>query len=119
LPYVNLAILLALAGEDYSGVVEVQKPGRQEIKGEAFRTYLMNLKKHHGKIKPDWTTKNEPFLPKGEWVIQEKSIFYDTDWFKEHRKDYIRRCNHWRRDGPYLISKLTDFREGSPGQNTV
>jgi len=94
LPYVNLAILLALAGEDYSGVIEPQKPNRQEIGGETFRSFLTNLKRQHDSIKPSWTIRRESFLPAGEWIIIEKNIFYDTDWFKEFRKDYIRKCSH-------------------------
>ncbi|NLI94002.1 MAG: histone deacetylase [Peptococcaceae bacterium] len=94
LPYVNMAILLALAGEDYSGVIEPQKPERKEIGGDTFRSYLVNLKRQNENIRPNWTLKKETFLPAGEWVIQEKNIFYDTDWFKEHRKDYVRKCDH-------------------------
>lgn len=94
LPYVNMAILLALAGEDYSGVIEPQKPNRQEIGGETFRSFLMNLKRQNESIKPSWTTRRESFLPAGDWIIIEKNLFYDTDWFKEYRKDYIRKCSH-------------------------
>jgi len=94
LPYVNLAILLALAGEDYTGVIEPQKPERREIGGETVRSYLHNLKRQNQNIKPNWTLHKEAFLPAGAWVLREKSIFYDTDWFKEYRKDYIRKCDH-------------------------
>lgn len=94
LPYVNMAILLALAGEDYSGVIEPQKPSRREIGGEPFRSFLTNLKRQHDKVKPSWSMKKEQFLPAGDWVYLEKGIFYDTDWFKEERKDYLRKCNH-------------------------
>ncbi|RNC28816.1 MAG: Histone deacetylase-like amidohydrolase [Candidatus Dichloromethanomonas elyunquensis] len=94
LPYVNLAILLALAGEDYSGVIEPQKLQRREIGGETFRSYLLNLKRQNENIRPNWTLKKESCFPAGEWVCIEKNIFYDTDWFQEYRKDYIRKCNH-------------------------
>lgn len=94
LPYVNMAILLALAGEDYSGVIEPQKPQRSEIKGETFKAYLTALKNQHKNIYPQWNIKKESFLPEGDWVLLEKSIFYDTDWFKEYRKDYIRKCDN-------------------------
>lgn len=94
LPYVNMAILLALAGEDYSGVIEPQKPKRPEVGGEAFRNYLTDLKRKHESVSPTWITKKERFLPAGEWIYLEKNIFYDTDMFQEHRQEYIRQCAH-------------------------
>lgn len=94
LPYVNMAILLALAGEDYSEIIESQKPQRPEIGGKTFFTFLDNLKKQHDSIKPNWIMKKEQGLPAGDWTYSEKTIFYDTDWFKEHRKDYVRKCKH-------------------------
>lgn len=94
LPYVNMAIFLALAGEDYSGVIEPQKLSRQEIGGEPFRTFITNLKRQHDNSNPRWTIKQEHFLPTGDWVYYKKSIFYDTDWFTEERQNYIRKCEH-------------------------
>jgi acetoin utilization deacetylase AcuC-like enzyme len=94
LPYVNLAILLSLAGEDYSGVIEPQKPQRQEIGGQIFRSYLSNLKRQHDNIKPSWVIEKNHSFPRGDWIHLERNIFYDTDYFNEHRNDYIRKCNH-------------------------
>jgi acetoin utilization deacetylase AcuC-like enzyme len=94
LPYINLAILLSLAGEDYSGIIEPQKPQRQEIGGQAFRSFLSNIKRQHDNIKPSWVIKKDQSLPAGDWIHLERNIFYDTDYFNEHRKDYIRKCNH-------------------------
>lgn len=94
LPYINMAILLALAGEDYSGVIESQKPQRSEVGGEAFRTFLTSLKQQHDDTKVNWVKRKEPYLPTGDWVYFEKSIFYDTDWFKENRREYVRKCDH-------------------------
>lgn len=94
LPYVNMAILLALAGEDYSGVIEPQKNKRQVIGGTSFRSYLKNLKHQHDNTKPAWDYRKEKFLPEGTWVYREKSIYYDTDWFQEQRQEYIRQCRH-------------------------
>ncbi|MFA6808475.1 MAG: histone deacetylase [Eubacteriales bacterium] len=94
LPYVNMAIFLALAGEDYSGVIEPQKLERDVIGGKPFISYLKNLKNEYAKIEPNWTVKKESFLPKGDWVYTEKGTFYDTDWFKEYRKDYVKKCDN-------------------------
>ncbi len=108
LPYVNLAILLALAGEDYSGVIEPQKPNRQEIGGETFRSFLTNLKRQHDSIKPSWTIRRESFLPAGEWIIIEKNIFYDTDWFKEFAQRLYPEMQPLRRNRPDLKPEPND-----------
>lgn len=94
LPYVNLAIFLALAGEDYSEVIEPQHSTRKIVGGETFRNYLTDLKRQNRHAKPNWRYSAEKFLPEGEWVNLEKAIYYDTNWFKEVRKDYVRKCDH-------------------------
>lgn len=92
LPYVNMAILLALAGEDYSNVIETQKPQRDEIKGKTFLSFYQSLRKEAESVHPQWHIRNESFLPSGDWVYQERNVFYDTEWFQENRKEYVRKC---------------------------
>lgn len=94
LPYVNLAIFLALAGEDYSGVIEPQKPRRPLVNPESFKGYLKDLKDQHRRVKPNWTIRVDKNLPKGKWVYIPHSVYYDTEGFQEIRKDWIRLCNH-------------------------
>ncbi|MDA8227641.1 MAG: histone deacetylase [Desulfitobacterium hafniense] len=94
LPYVNLAIFLALAGEDYNGVTEPQKPKRPVVNINSFKSYLKDLKAQNERLKPNWTIKDEPFLPKGKWAYIPRSIYYDTEGFQELRHDRIRLCNH-------------------------
>lgn len=112
LPYINMAILLALAGEDYSGVIEPQKPVDKEIGGTAVRTYLNGLKKQQEAVDPYWNYRNDHFLPGGNWVYLEKSTYYDTDEFKENRKDYIRVCNHCGGTVLSMTQKLSAFQKG-------
>ncbi|HHV65050.1 MAG TPA: histone deacetylase [Peptococcaceae bacterium] len=112
LPYVNLAILLALAGEDYSGVIEPQKIKRQVVGGEVFRSYLKNLKKQHDMTKPAWDYRKEKFLPQGNWVYREKSIFYDTEYFQEYRQEYIRECEHCGGTVLIITQNLQTYRRG-------
>ncbi|NLL51552.1 MAG: histone deacetylase [Peptococcaceae bacterium] len=96
LPYVNLAILLALAGEDYSGVREPQKINRRVLGGEKVRSYIDDLYKYFQQIKPNWryAQGQNKHLPAGKWVSVEKEIFYDTEMFREQRHDLIRECQH-------------------------
>jgi acetoin utilization deacetylase AcuC-like enzyme len=96
LPYVNLAILLALAGEDYSGVIEPQKMNRRVLSGESVRSYIDDLHNRFRQIEARWRFADGRALrlPAGNWVEMEKDIYYDTEGFKEHRTDYIRECRH-------------------------
>jgi len=94
LPYVNLAIVLALAGEDYQGVIEPQKPRYPQKGSNAFKGFLKELKEQYGRIRLEWNFRNDSFLPKGKWVYYPHSVYYDTEGFREIRKDWIRQCNH-------------------------
>lgn len=92
LPYVNLAILLALAGEDYSGVVETKRPTRPEVPLNQLRPYLQKLKKEYQRVQPNWVWKREPYLPAGNWAYLPHTIYYDTEGFQELRYDRVRQC---------------------------
>ncbi|MGI1658830.1 MAG: histone deacetylase family protein [Desulfitobacterium sp.] len=94
LPYVNLAIVLALAGEDYSGVIEPQKPRHPQTGTQAFKGFIKELKEQYRRAKPDWMIRTESFLPLGRWIYYPHSVYYDTEGFQEVRKDWIRQCNH-------------------------
>lgn len=94
LPYVNLAILLALAGEDYQHVREPQKLVRPSLELSVIKPYIQELRKQHQKSSPDFTIQNKPSFPQGNWVYIPHSVYYDTEGFQENRQDYIRKCNH-------------------------
>lgn len=94
LPYVNLAILLALAGEDYHHVREPQKLDRPVLNLAQLKPFLDELKKQQQTIKPSFTTRSKTFFPKGNWIYSPCSVYYDTDGLEETRHDYIRQCNH-------------------------
>ena len=94
LPYVNLAILLALAGEDYHHVREPQKLDRPVLTLETLKPYLQQLKKQHQTLKPNFTIQNKAFFPQGNWIYIPHNVYYDTEGFQETRHDYIRQCSH-------------------------
>jgi acetoin utilization deacetylase AcuC-like enzyme len=94
LPYVNLAILLALAGEDYHHVREPQKLERPVLSLAILKPYLQGLKQQHQTIKPNFTIQNKAFFPEGNWIYIPHSVYYDTEGFQENRHDYIRQCGH-------------------------
>ncbi|MHB8126210.1 MAG: histone deacetylase family protein [Desulfitobacteriaceae bacterium] len=94
LPYVNLAILLAMAGEDYSNVLESAQPTRSQVPFTTLKTYLQDLKNQHQKVKSQWTVREGGFLPKGKWIHIPNPVYYDTEGFQESRHDFIRQCEH-------------------------
>lgn len=94
LPYVNLAILLSLAGEDYREVVEPQKPRRATVNQGALKTYVEELKKQYKNTKIPWAAREEAFLPSGKWFYFPHSVYYDTEGFQEHRRDWVRQCHN-------------------------
>jgi acetoin utilization deacetylase AcuC-like enzyme len=94
LPYINLAILLALAGEDYSNVVESAHINRPQITFSEFKMYIKNLQIKHRQAKTDWIVQEESRLPQGKWAVIPHPVYYDTEGFQERRYDYVRLCNH-------------------------
>lgn len=94
LPYVNMSIILALAGLDYSGVKEPDYwPGRfKETAGhrEQVRRLVQELRQrweNRDKVSPD--SKNIA----GGYFQRRKHIFYDTDYIEENQLEKIRLCH--------------------------
>ena len=94
LPYVNLAILLALAGEDYSGVVEAKRPTRPEVPLSRIKPYIHELKREYDQVQANWLWRAEASLPGGYWAYIPRTIYYDTEGFQEMRYDRVRQCSH-------------------------
>lgn len=94
LPYVNMAIILALAGLDYRYVRESVKPTRPQLNFSTFKHYCEELKSLNVQARPSWLMKDAPFLPTGKWYHVPRSIYYDTTGFQEICYDWIRQCSH-------------------------
>lgn len=94
LPYVNTAIILAMAGLDYSCVQEpdftpgmfVQASRDRQVLDEIVKTQLEN-----------WA--NRDFLVEeavdryGDYYRHKKNIFYDTDMIQETQEESVRLCS--------------------------
>lgn len=94
LPYVNLAILLALAGEEFQQVREPQPQTQTPLTLSSFKHYLKTLRQEHERVTPHWPIEKKPFLPMGNWISLPHSVYYDTEGFQETRHDTIRQCSH-------------------------
>lgn len=98
LPYVNLGLLLALAGLDYS---RVQEPGGGRPR--EGRTLLNQVAETCTEVRRLWKTRNEVDLKEifgtGPFFERRRQIYYDTDHIYENQQEYIRLCSScpgWR-----------------------
>lgn len=92
LPYVNLGIILALAGMDYTHVVE---PDYQPEKLRQSSNVTDHIKRTANIINGYWEKRHEMREKAGKpGTIQERhrEIFYDTDNIFERQKEKIRIC---------------------------
>ena len=92
LPYVNLGIILAMAGIDYSKVVE---PDYDYNKLEQSSNIIDKIKKTTDTINSIWNQKDalrEKSGKNGEIKETQKEVFYDTDNIFEQQKEKIRIC---------------------------
>lgn len=95
LPYVNMAIILSLAGLDYSNVREPDFwPGR-------FKETLQHteqVKSLTDELLKQWKNRDTASARKGKTVngyyVREKAIFYDTDYIEEHQVEKLKICNN-------------------------
>jgi acetoin utilization deacetylase AcuC-like enzyme len=94
LPYVNVAIILALLGMDYSRVLE---PDGQRDLVPPPPGALELVKKEVAYLRGVWAKRREIDLDKifgtAPYYRRERRIYYDTDDILEHQVDQIKRCN--------------------------
>ncbi|MDD4335623.1 MAG: histone deacetylase [Desulfotomaculaceae bacterium] len=95
LPYVNMAIILALAGLDYSGVREPDYwPGRFKESAdmaqgvERLVDELLQRWEMRDRISPDAKRIS------GNYYTRQKHIFYDTDYIEENQTEQLRLCDN-------------------------
>ena len=92
LPYVNLGIILAMAGIDYAGVVE---PDYNPDRLKQSVSITDKIKKTTDQINAFWEHRHamrEEGGKVGEFKIRHREIFYDTDNILERQKESIRIC---------------------------
>ena len=93
LPYVNTGIILAMAGLDYSCVMEPDfKPGMfvqaardRQVLEEVVATQLENWKNRDKLVEAE-------AAKHGDFYRRKKQIFYDTDMVQEFQEETVRMC---------------------------
>lgn len=120
LPYMNLGIILAMAGLDYSNVYE---PDYDKEKLKQSKDITEHIKKTSQIVLNKW--KNKDTLArkkfKGIEIVQKsKQIYYDTDGILENQVQHFKRCDkcsgiNWiesKADNSYHILAVTIPRDG-------
>ncbi len=92
LPYVNLGIVLAMAGLDYSHVREPGFDPERVRQGHKITEYVKRLCEDVRKL-----AKNPPRQQRGgemigEWFVRRKTLYYDTDHITEYQTESLLVC---------------------------
>ena len=94
LPYVNLGLVLSMAGLDYSHVREPDFDPAALRQSAKIAEYIKEV---CGDI---LTLTRHPQPPKGErvggWFTRRKTLYYDTDAITEYQTESVRLCDHCR-----------------------
>lgn len=95
LPYVNLAILLALSGRDYSYVTE---PDYQPEKLKESNDVTNYVHRMVGHLQDVWNkSKNitlDQLCGNNKFYQRQKTVYYDTEYFEEKQLEKVRNCVH-------------------------
>lgn len=93
LPYVNVGIILAMTGMDYSNVKE---PDYDPISLRQSDDISRYIKEKVSEIYSLWKNRNtarEKLERGSEYVKRHKYIYYDTDGISEQQEETVRICN--------------------------
>ena len=106
LPYVNLGIILAMAGIDYSGVKE---PGYDPESIRQTPQVTQLIEKTGELVLSLWKqreTEREKVIKSKDFDETRRNVFYDTDGINESQKEKIRICKNC--SGTYKIDSTSD-----------
>ncbi|MDD4090569.1 MAG: hypothetical protein PHY22_02530, partial [Acholeplasmataceae bacterium] len=93
-PYINLGIILALAGLDYSNVVEPDFESEKVSQSVEVTNYLKKLMEE---IHYNWKNKEKLALKKFQnksYITEEKNIYYDTSNIYEKQTITYKKCDY-------------------------
>jgi len=93
LPYVNTGIILAMAGMDYSNVVEPEySPGMFKLSSDK----KTRIEEVVSELKKIWEQRDsieiEALMAQKDFFQRQKNIFYDTDGINEYQTERLRLC---------------------------
>ncbi len=91
LPYVNVGILMAMAGMDTSHIEEPDYDERQRTQPPETTARVQQLVQQLKRVFLEGST-DKVDSPEGRIISRSREIFYDTDMIRERQKERIRRC---------------------------
>ena len=106
LPYVNVGIILAMAGMDYS---HVKEPDYDPLSLRESDEILRKIEKDAGEIFRMWKkrdTLKAKLVGDAQYIRRRKSIFYDTDGISEQQEETVRVCDDC--GGLVMIESVAD-----------
>ncbi len=94
LPYVNLAVILALAGMDYSRVIEPL--WREDLAATDPRTldYIRKVGEAALALYAAPDSLPHGYAKEGNFWIREREVYYDTDGIREEQREELLDCPH-------------------------
>ncbi|MCD6486721.1 MAG: histone deacetylase [Syntrophobacterales bacterium] len=93
LPYVNVGIILAMAGLDYSHVTEPDYNPENIRQPPQTTQYIEQQVSHIYNLWRNRRSQRAGVTKGGEYMRRDKSIFYDTDGISEQQKETVRICD--------------------------
>ncbi len=100
LPYVNVGLILALAGLDYS---HLKEPDWDPIKLKQPKKVTRKIEAIVGQVYHQWQTRSQvdpsTVFGKKDFYNRQRNIYYDTDGITEGQDEMIRlcpKCSGWR-----------------------
>jgi acetoin utilization deacetylase AcuC-like enzyme len=106
LPYVNVGIILAMAGIDYS---HVKEPDYNPLTLRESDDIMRKIEKDAGEIYKLWQKRDAmkaKLVGDAGYARRRKSIYYDTDGISEQQEETVRICNAC--GGLVMIDSMAD-----------
>lgn len=94
LPYTNLAICLALAGQPFDDIREPQWKEGVTRQKQPVSDYIHRLCADVVNVYRQPPAQPTEGQEEGGFWVRERDIFYDTDMLREHQREAIRLCPH-------------------------
>jgi acetoin utilization deacetylase AcuC-like enzyme len=111
LPYMNVGIILAMAGIDYSHVREPDYNPEKLRQGGLIDKHIRDTQ---DKVLAGWKQREQirkAFLKSGEFAERRRQIFYDTDGIMEDQHEIVRICADC--GGALRIASISDRGESA------
>lgn len=121
LPYINLGLILAMSGLDYSNIIE---PNYQPARSRQDPETMDYIKKIVNQVRYYWEIRDrlisDEFVEIGDNYYQRRrQIFYDTDYISEEQREIVKVCDNSGCQGHLFIESTGVPMSGVGNQLTI